>query len=215
MDEIVVRVARAIACAARLDILSHLADVGETIPSDMARELSLAENVISTHLRVLTTTGLITRRRSGAKCYCQFDSPYEPQTLSGQIVSWLKPVLGHPRRALKNCRLREVRNSSDSEARARLHEVVFDAFTAFTNVRRIQILRRLFRGDAVTVEAMTRELGMSDAAVSRHTSKLVRRGFVARERLGSNAVFRLAAKHGSPIHSKAFDIVKSQWPSAD
>ena len=143
MDEIVVRIARAIACVARLRILSHLVRDGETAPTAMAKELRMPLNVMSTHLKLLSAVGLVCRRRSGVWHHCKAESPYSETAVSGAVMSWLREVLRAPGRTLKHCRLREVCNDSPAQIERAVHEVVFDAATAFTNVRRIQILRRL------------------------------------------------------------------------
>ena len=68
----------------------------------------------------------------------------------------------------KNCRVEQLCNSSDPAGERELHRVIFDAATAFTNVRRLQILRRLAGGDVVDLRTLGRELSMSGSAASRH-----------------------------------------------
>ena len=211
MDEIVVRIARAIACVARLRILSHLVRGGETAPTAMAKELRMPLNVMSTHLKLLSAVGLVCRRRSGVWHHCKAESPYSETAVSGAVMSWLREVLRAPGRTLKHCRLREVCNDSPAQIERAVHEVVFDAATAFTNVRRIQILRRLASRDAVTAQVLSQELSMSEAAVSRHTCKLARRGYVAVCPAGRGQAYTLAPKFKTPLHERLFDIVRSQW----
>ena len=211
MDEIVVRIARAIACVARLRILSHLVRTGETAPTAMAKELRMPLNVLSTHLKLLSGVGLLCRRRSGVWHHCKAESPYTESALSGAVMSWLREALRTPARTLKHCRLREVCNAEPTQAERALHDVVFDAATAFTNVRRIQILRRLASRDAVTARTLSQELSMSEAAVCRHTSKLARRGYVDAGPAGRGLAYTLAPKFKTPVHERLFDIVRSQW----
>ena len=95
-----------------------------------------------------------------------------------------------------------------------MHDIVFEAATAFTDVRRLQILRRLTRGDVVTVDILMAELSMSDAAVSRHTTKLIRRGYVAADAAGRAFAYRLASQCKTAIHARFFEIVGQTWRSA-
>lgn len=53
MDEIIVRVARAIACLARLRMLTLLATEGEMAPTELADALGMRLNLVCDHLRRL------------------------------------------------------------------------------------------------------------------------------------------------------------------
>jgi len=138
-------------------------------------------------------------------------SPYGENTLSGRITAWLRGILAAPKQALRSCGVRGLRGLRPADVEAELHNIVFGASTAFTNVRRLQTLRRLTRGDTVAVPTLTRELSMSGSAVSRHTDKLIRRGYVEIARVKGCAGYRLASKFKTPIHAEMFEIVRSQW----
>jgi DNA-binding transcriptional ArsR family regulator len=210
MDEIIVAVARAVACPARLRILSRLSRVGESAPTALARDLPMPLDQLCIHLRRLATAGLIGRRRSGCWCYCQPRSPYGPHALSGKLARWLYRTLRDPRQALKGCE-QEARESSGGEADKRvLHRVLFEVATAFTHPRRLQLLRRLRAGPA-DVAALVRELHMSDAAVSRHTGKLRRRGYVTTRRAGRTLTYELAPRCKTPLHARWLAIVREEW----
>jgi DNA-binding transcriptional ArsR family regulator len=102
MDEIIVRVARAIASQPRLRILSLLARETEITPTRLAAELRLPLNVLSLHLRTLSTAGLVGRRKSGAWCHYRAESPYDKTTLSGKLAEWLRSLLESPERSIKH-----------------------------------------------------------------------------------------------------------------
>ena len=211
MDEIVVRVARAIACLPRLRILSFLSRVDEATPTQLAKELRMSLDVVSAHLRRLSAVGLIQRRRSGVRCYCAARSPYSDKALSGKLTSWLRSLLASPAQTMKRHELGQPRHRSASALEAHLHKIVFEAATAFTNVRRVQLVRRLAVGDEATVPALMTELSMSDAAVSRHTAKLISRGYVAASAAGRGLAYRLASELKTPIHAQILQIVKDEW----
>jgi len=211
MDEIVVRIARAIASRPRLRLLSCMAQSTETAPTELARTQKMSIGLASAHLRTLSMAGLIQRRRSGVWCYCSADSPYSEDAISGRVMAWLRPVLKGPTKAAHDYGLVQVRDCSVGDAERSLHDAIYDAATAFTCVRRIQILRRLTRGDAVGVSALTSELSMSDAAVSRHMSKLTRRGFVTSTPSGHSLAYGLAAEFKTPVHAKLFEMVSTDW----
>ena len=211
MDEIVVRLARALASVPRLRILSRLAVAGEISPTQLARELHMRLNALSAHLAKLASVGLVKRRRSGGRSYCVADSPYSPSTLSGRAQAWLRKVLSNPTRALGAGASQEGRRLSAAEAQTRVHPVVFEAATAFTDLRRLQILRHLAGGREATVEALCKDLSMSVAAVSRQTKKLIRRGYLSVRWAGQRAFYRWAPRFKTPVHARLFEIVRSTW----
>jgi len=210
MDEITVAVARAVACRTRLRILSQLSHVEELAPTRLARELGVSVALVCMHLRRLAFTGLLTRRRSGTWCYCLPHSAYGSQTLSGSVALWLYAILSNPSGSLKQA-LREgnvaVAPGGEEEA---LHRLIFEAFTAFTHPRRLQLLRRLRNGPADVV-TLTSELRMSEAALSRHADKLLRRGYIEAERRARSVTYRAAGKPKTPIHARCLKLVARAW----
>ena len=211
MYEIIVRVMRVIASATRLRILSHLVRSGETPPTVLARELGIALDLISAHLRRLVAVGLIQRRRSGAWSFCVAQSSYGEGTLSNSVMSWLRETLRNPKRTLKHSGVGQVRNVSAGSVEAQLHELVFEAVTAFTDVRRLQILHRLAQGGAVPLRTLKEELSMSSPALHRHMTKLSRRGYVEASPAGRSLTYRLASQPKTPIHGRLLEIVRSRW----
>jgi len=151
------------------------------------------------------------RRRSGRWCYCRAESPYSDQALSGRIAGWLRELMAGPRRKTQNYAVEQLRNSSPSTGQAQLRRVIFEAATAFTSVRRLQILRRLAEAGPVDAATLSRELHMSSAAVSRNTAKLIRRGYAAASRAGRFLAYRLAAELKTPVHAVLFEILRSTW----
>ena len=210
MYELIVRIARAIACVPRLRILSCVAGADEIMPTDLAQELGMSRDLVAAHLRRLSAAALIQRRRSGVRSYCIASSPYAEHTISGGTAAWLRQVLGDPARAIRDSEVEQVRDCRQLDAQSQLHAVVFDAATAFTDVRRLQILHRLMRGRTATVEMLVRELSMSRPAVTRQTTKLIRRGCVEAGHSGRNLVYRLSHDSKTPIHAELFDIVRRQ-----
>ena len=205
MHEIVVRVLRVLACFARLRILSCLARTHETTPTDIARQLRMRLGLVCTHLRRLTSAGLIQRRHSGVWCYCRAQSPYREEAFSARVTSWVCRVLRKPTRA------RVARSHHAPGPQAKLHRTIFDAATAFTNVRRLQILRRLLAEDAVPMRTLSGELHLSPPAATRHLAKLRRRGYVEAVRKGRYMTYRLAEKFKTRLHGELFGIVCAEW----
>ena len=213
MDEIIVRVIRTVACLARLRILSHLSRADEMAPTGLARELGMSPDLVCTHLRRLASAGLIQRRRSGVWHHCTARSPYSEQAFSGRLMSWLCEVLRTPAATLKHCEVEQLRNVRPADLMAKLHNVIFEAATAFTNVRRVQILRRLASGDVLDAQTLSSELSMSESAVSRHTTKLMRRGYVDAAPAGRRLAYRLARKFKTPVHARLLEMVRAGWES--
>jgi DNA-binding transcriptional ArsR family regulator len=211
VDELIVRVARALACLTRLQILSRLARQRQVAPSALGRDLGIGLDTVCVHLRRLCDAGLIQRRRSGRWCYGVGESPYREDTLSGKVTRWIRRLLADPLRSINDYGVEQLRNHSSQQAEALIHRLLFEALTAFTNVRRLKILRRLANGKDVAAETLMKELHMSDAAVSRHMNKLVRRGYVQSARRGRRFAYRLSNDYRSALHKELYDIVASNW----
>jgi len=208
MFEIIVRVCRAIANRQRLRILRVLARQGESVPTVLGKRLSLPKNVLSHHLRLLASNGLICSRKSGAHCYYEFRSSYAEGTLSGAMSGWLKALLGDPTAGTTNCGVRELRNSSPGDDAQTVQEAIFQAATGFTDLRRLQIVSFLETHGEATVEELMGALKMSRFAASRHTAKLRRRSYLTARRCGGLLVFELSAKAKSVIHARMLEIVR-------
>jgi DNA-binding transcriptional ArsR family regulator len=76
----------ALADPTRREILVHLAR-GEATVSDIVRRFDLTQPTISSHLKVLETAGLISRRRVAQLRPCKL----EPERLKA-VTSWLEQV---------------------------------------------------------------------------------------------------------------------------
>ncbi len=209
MDEIIMQVARALACQTRLALLSCLARGEELSPSALAAELQLPLYVVSTQIRRLVSAGLIQQRRSGVWAYCQPRSPYGQRTFSGRVSAWVLGLLKHPDQALHHCRVVQLCN--DPSPAAKVQALIFEAATAFTNVRRLQLLRHLSKGREARVDVLTGTLRMSEAAVSRHMAKLARRGYVSRTRKKKTIAFGLNKTMRTPLHDELFELVRQEW----
>ena len=215
MLEIIVRVLRAVACRSRLRILALVAREPEIAPTELVARLGMPMNVLSTHLRRLSQVGLIVRRRSGPRNYCIARSPYGDETLSGKVTAWLTGLLRDPVIALKACGERGLAGLSQSKPEELISSVIFDAATAFTDVRRLQIMRRLYSNGETTTAALTQELSMSDRALGRHVAKLARRGYILSARgEGRLLVHSPATSARTPAHASLLAIVRSEWEAS-
>lgn len=205
------QVARAVACRARLRILSRLARQEEVAPTALAAELKMPLPVVCVHLRRLSSAGLIQRRRSAAWCYGVARSPYGPQTFSGRVASWLFELLRNPENSLRQCGDDAARKPGAATAELRLHDLLFEAATAFANVRRLQILRRLAERGPSDGADLCGALKMSPAALSRHGSKLMRRGYVTAQRHGGGLRYELARTSKTLLHGRLLELVRTEW----
>ena len=214
MEEIIVRLARALASRPRLRLLSLLVQQGEQPPTRLASVLQLPLNVVSTHLRVLVTAGLVTRRKSGAWCYYRAESPYDATTVSGRLAAWLRTVLHTPSPAQRHHPgLHEVRDVAQNPTEV-LYGTIFEAATAFTDLRRLQVLRYLSRQRSAGALDLREALSMSAPALSRQMRKLIRRGYVQPLSAGHALAYALTATAKTPLHRRMFDIVQLSWVPA-
>jgi len=211
VDDIIVRVLRAVACRTRLRILSRLAEGGELTPSQLARALRLNRDLVSVHLARLDAAGLIYRRRSGARCHCAARSPYSQRAFSGALAAWLYDALQAAVARPTAAGRPPHGGGAATDPAPGTHRILFDAATAFTNLRRLQILRRVAGDKAVDGPVLSAELRMSPAAVSRHVAKLVRRGYLRVSHLAHRTVCRGAPEAKTPLHARLLEIVASHW----
>jgi len=119
----------------------------------------------------------------------------------------------NPERSRGNYTLHEVAQSLLEPDCRPLRRILFDAATAFADVRRLQILRRLARGEEATAATLGQELKMSPWAVARQTDKLMRRGYLRSRETTETAVYRLAETFKTPIHAALWELVRSTWKS--
>lgn len=209
MHDIVVKISRTIANDERLRVLGYLIAHGECAPTKLTAELKLAPNVLSSHLAKLATAGLMTRRRSGSWSFCRAESPYREATLSGQMFAWLHGALADPAGTLKHCGLREVRNDLSAEAAAgELRRLLFRIATAFTDVRRVQLLLLLASGKPMAAETICKQLHMSVWALLRHADKLIRRGYLTAQTTNDITSYQLAQNFPTTLHASAWKIIE-------
>lgn len=64
---------RALADAARLNIVHHLAGQGEVNVTEICQSLDISQPLVSWHLAMLRRAGLVRRRRLGRQVYCSLD----------------------------------------------------------------------------------------------------------------------------------------------
>jgi len=206
MDEIIVRVMRAVACRSRLRILRLLATRGELTPTTLSREIGISLPAISLHLRQLVSVGLILRRPSGLCCFCVPKSPYSRTTLSGKVASWLRRLLRVPEEG-EAARIQCATKGIKHDASPAVDECIFEAATAFANLRRLRILDYLRGKGPTNFETLGTKLKISPAALNRHVDKLVRRGYVELcDDRGRNTC-RLAARGKTRIHADLLRMV--------
>lgn len=212
MLETVVAVCRALACDARLLILYHLCSEPELPATAIARRVGLAPGRTADHLRRLTTLGLLRRRRSGRRIFYRLP-PARGGTEGVAPCALIRRALANARWATRGWGRKDVLHLSARTVKqagldtSRVLDLVFDATTGFTNVRRLQILRMLRRQGWCTVTMMVSELRMSPQACLRHLHKLERRGFVRGTRRGS---WHLAKRGRTPFHATLLRHVLSQ-----
>jgi DNA-binding MarR family transcriptional regulator len=112
---------------------------------------------------------------------------------------------------LRACGLHEVRNPSKSAIADHVDRFLFEAATAFTDLRRLQILRYLAREGVTTSDTLRTQLRMSAWAVHRHTDKLIRRGYLTAQITDDAVLYRLTDTFKTPLHARLWEIIQSAW----
>jgi len=156
----------------------------------------------SKHLAGLVVVGLAQRRRSGGRVYYDVavHAAADPGFCTAKLV-WR--ALCEPEWATSGWRVDHLTHLSEGTAGrlpsriARVADVIFDAATAFGDVRRLQVFRLLNERGRCGAATIVKELRMSLPACSRHTDKLRRRGFAREVEPG---IWALAQKQRSRFH---------------
>ena len=194
---------RALASAARLRLLFLVHSKPSTTVRELAEACGASEQVTSRHLRMLADLGLLDARPSGRAVHLHPPRPEQSRTaLSREVVRLVTQVW---QRAEGNSTLLRVWNSvagseggAPGEVEALFQRLVF-AFTAYTHLRRLLILRYLADRGATSQERLADEIGMSAPATTRQLAKLHRRGLVTRSGPGAHGPWELAPSPAPPF----------------
>ncbi len=183
MLETIAGVCRALACDVKLRVLYHVSLRKELTVKELAAALHIEKTWISHHLARLASVGLLDRRRSGAHVYYRLGSEAtgQPGFVPTELLrrAFVGPgwaTRGWPEE--RAVHLLPATVAAMGKLPARVADVAFDAATAFGNVRRLQIVRRLVEKGACEESRFVTDLSMSPQACSRHIDKLKRRGYV-------------------------------------
>ncbi|MBM4034909.1 MAG: ArsR family transcriptional regulator [Planctomycetes bacterium] len=209
MPERIATVCRALASEPNLIILHQLALEPDLASSELARRARLSRPQTSSQLSHLAALGALSRRRSGPFVhYSIADEPGNP----GSFAPWrlVRETLASPARACRSWRADSILHLSEDtvtlvgEPVARAMDVIFDAATAFGNVRRVQLVRLLRQQGPCTGVGICGTLRISPYAFWRHIRKLQRRGYV---RQRSPGLWQLTRTHKALFHHELFGIV--------
>jgi len=171
----------------------------------------MRRDVLCAHLARLGSAGLVRRRRSGARCFCSAGSPYGEETLSGQVAAWVREALAAGVPDVSEGKGRGRRQVHGAQLAPGARRALFEAATAFTHPRRIQIERRLVTGKAASIGVLMKELRMSAAAAGRHLEKLITRGYVRATGGGRGGPYEVVREGKSPLHARLLAIVSGHW----
>ena len=200
---------RALASDGSLLLLCRLAGHKELLSSELARRAKLPQGQASTHLSRLALVGGVRRRRSGGRVYYAFSSPsrstfaFSPWGMVERaFLNVAAASRGWQEDQILHLAPRTVQVVGRTMATAM--DVIFDACTAFTNVRRLSLLEFLKHNGSCSRVSIVAELKMSHVACGRHLDKLARRGYIS---MVSPGVWALARKHRTPFHGELMELV--------
>jgi len=185
--EIIAQRFRALASPVRIRMLRVLTVLGETSVNELAEATRILPCTASFHLRVLTSSGFLWRRRSGSLVY--YDLAGNPSSgVTRVLLDLLRDVFQGVRyrnaRRVAECDQKKSREYSDS--------ALFACFTGLTHPRRLQIVREIDSQGTASSDLLVYRLHMSPQACLRHLSKLADRGFVHVTRTGRRMAYSLA-----------------------
>jgi len=204
---------RALASDVRLAILYQLSRQQELAASKIADRVSISRGLTAHHLRRLTACALIQPRRSSRYIYYRLrtDPPAPGRFSPAPLVHRAFLHVGWATKGWREEKMIHVTSPQAlllPEDVVRMMDVVFDAATAFANVRRLQLLRFLHGHGAGSVGTLRAQLSMSPQACWRHLDKLRRRGYV---RSHGRGAWSLSRKASTRFHSALFAEVTRTW----
>ena len=202
---------RALANVTRLRVLMVVSRRPGATVGDVVEEVASTEPVVSKHLSLLASLGLVDTAPSGRVVHVRLASRGRCSEVSAKVLSILTSAWGSGPKA--NSTLSNVWNwvVADGEELPPSWEAVFErmafVFTAYTHLRRLLILRHLARNGPVRQDALAEAIGMSPPAASRQLSKLRRRGLVERAGDGGNGAWRLVPRPQSRFQARVHRAV--------
>jgi len=153
----VTQICRTIAQSTRLQLLWSVFEDEELCVQDLALQAGISAPNASNQLQALADKELITPKRGKLKVI--YKPVLRPETFCAKI---LLP-------ALKECQNKKVS-----------FQTVIRKATAFTNERRIQIVRCLAVSDE-SFNSLIKKTGMTTSSLSRHLKKLLNRNFIQKK----------------------------------
>lgn len=130
-------------CVARLRTLTRLPHNRRTTATDLGRELPISLDIFSTSLGRLSSVDLIQRRKFGPWSYYSRDSPYRDDAISGRPAAWIRRTVRDSAQVAKCLGPGQLRDTSPDETEPQSDEVPLEAATAFAELRRLPIMRRV------------------------------------------------------------------------
>ena len=211
MLERIAEMCRVVACESRLVILYQLCLEPELPASEIAKRSQIERDVASMHFKRLIALRFLSPRRSGSYVYYRL-WPERAQPSEVGLLPLIRLAISDCNWATRGWREKAILHLDDKRVHSlpagvrRVLDVIFDATTAFSNVRRLQIVRFLLDKGMCSPGEIRRELSMSANAASRHLAKLERRGYLRREGVGGWALDRTGR---TPFHAKLLAMVLS------
>lgn len=171
--ELTCQLFRAVSHPPRLHILRGLAVLGEQNVTQLVDATQRPQFEVSANLRVLATSGLVWRRRSGSFIHYRLaERPSRPVTRT--VLDALTVIYA----AVRPDDPRAVIQSSLDDDPQRSDTALTAWFGAFTHPRRLQIIRFLHTRETADVPLLVRTLSMSHSACWRHVTRLADCGVV-------------------------------------
>ena len=209
MLETITTLCRTLASEPRLRILYVLTREQELHASEIATRARLSASGVSCHVRRLVSTGLLARRRSGARVFCQVPGRGHDGigAQTADLVCRACRDVGWGTSGWDEGTLIHLSPSMSEQTGlpvARALDVLFDAATSFGNVRRLQLVRLLAQQGPCLEGQIVAQLKMSSIACRRHIDKLSRRGVVHRQ--GGDG-WRLSKSQRTPVHAALAKLV--------
>jgi len=181
--------------------------------SRLAARLAVREVVVSQNLRILQAAGLVASRPSGRFVHVHPvmtpRSDRRSSAVAGRLLTTLWEKVGDAEAEPALVWEPVGSQSAGGDPKSLTGAIVF-VCTAYTHLRRLLILRLLAQAGPLTQETVAEEIGMSAPALTRHLSKLLRRGVVRRVAKVPGNQWQLVERPGTQFQRALHRMVLEQ-----
>ncbi len=205
--DFLIKLFRSLSHTMRLRIIQFVISHPEATLSEIADALGMSKSEASRHVSLLASVGAIESRPSGRFLLV---NAADPRSSEHSVLRKVRRLLtkyldeGSLREASDALRL----GAGKQNWNALLAAMCFE-FTAYTNLRRLLLLRLLSEQGPMDSAAVMQKIGLSQAAMRRHVDKLLRRGILSETTPGRRSQYSIVNRPEAPFRRELLAVMRA------